>query len=254
MLAFADEIATERPPDRTGRAAPARTPVIVVCSPRPRVGRTLIARLLVEYFNSDGRDVLAFDANPHDPMLSVYLPTQTEPANLSSTRGEMALFDRLIANDGVPKVIDLAPDLFDRFFEVTEKTGFVDDGRAIGIQTAALFVTERHPRAVSAHRQIVSRLPRMSVIPVSNAYLHAPGEAGAPLPDGSAPPIRIGALSPMLQGVVMRPGYSLSHYLERQAGRRTLLHDWIGASFVGFRDVELRLLMAEFAPLFRPAA
>src|SRR5205823_3597935 len=99
-----------------GEAAAGRAPVIFVCSPRPRVGKTLVARLLVEFFLANHRRALAFDANPNDPALSEYLPA--EPATIADTPGQMALFDRLIVNDGTPKVVDLAADQFERLVAV----------------------------------------------------------------------------------------------------------------------------------------
>jgi hypothetical protein len=41
-----------------------RTPIFIVTSSRPRVGKTLIARALTEYFRVQSRPVAAFDVNP----------------------------------------------------------------------------------------------------------------------------------------------------------------------------------------------
>ena len=43
-----------------------RTPVFMICSPRPRVGKTLLARALVEFFRANSRPVSAFDVNPDE--------------------------------------------------------------------------------------------------------------------------------------------------------------------------------------------
>jgi hypothetical protein len=227
-----------------------RTSVFIVCSPRPRVGRTLIARLLVDYLVADDRAPFAFDANPNDPVLSAYQPRHTVPATLANTFGEMALFDRLILWDGRPKVVDLAPDLFDAFFASAETIAFVDSARAKRIDTVALYVVENHAHALAAHRNLLRRLPRMTVVPVVNEALFPVGTPQPRLPQEGMPALRIGVLPPTVHGVVMRPHFSLRDYFMNQTAQRTLLHRWIGDGFVGFRDVELRLRMAELAALF----
>ncbi len=250
MLADAAEQPVVAMPRRSGGAS-RRLPLFVVCSPRPRVGRTLIARLLVDYFAHDGRDIIPFDANPDDPVLTAYLPGRTVSATVADTRGEIRLFDRLIDHDGLAKVIDLAPALFDRFFDSAATTAFVDKAGSNGIDTVALFPIEDHPHAIAAYRGLVERFPAMTVVPVVNELLFANGLAEMPLPTGGEPPLRIATLSPMLHGVVMRPRFSFGDYVERHSGHLTPLHDWIARCFVGFRQIELRLQMSAFADLFR---
>src|SRR5215469_14078161 len=95
-----DAISGEAESDRLHRGVTGRTPVFLICSPRPRVGKTLIARLLTEFFLFDGRSAAAFDTSPNDTSLSHYLPEWTIPATISDIKSQMALFDRLIINDG----------------------------------------------------------------------------------------------------------------------------------------------------------
>jgi hypothetical protein len=74
-----------------------RTPVFIVCSPLPNVGKTLLARLLAEYFRDDKRTFAAFDINPDDFALAQQLPDHTSIAHIGDTKGQMALFDQLIS-------------------------------------------------------------------------------------------------------------------------------------------------------------
>ena len=80
-----------------------RTPVFIACSPRPRVGKTLLARLLTEFYRAEGRPVAAFDVNPNEFMLVDYLPRYTAVASIGDTLGQMALFDELITPDEPPR-------------------------------------------------------------------------------------------------------------------------------------------------------
>src|SRR5258708_5849857 len=99
-----------------GGAAKGRSSALFVSYPRPRGGQTMVARMVADFFQARERPVVAFDANPNDPALSVYF--SSVQATLAHTRGQMALFDRLIEVDGTTKVIDVAADQFERLLEV----------------------------------------------------------------------------------------------------------------------------------------
>ena len=100
-----------------------RTPVYIVCSPRPAVGKTVIARLLTEFLLLQRGAVEAFDINLREPSLLDYLPKVTETAHIDDTFGQMALMDRLIINDGIAKVVDLGFHAFDDFYRLVEEIG-----------------------------------------------------------------------------------------------------------------------------------
>src|SRR5947208_10871848 len=116
------------------------TPVYIVCSPRPLVGKTLVARQLSEFLLLKNGDVAAFDINLKEPSLLEYLPGVTETAEIDNTFGKMALMDRLIINDGLPKVIDLGFHAFDEFFKMTEEIGLVKEAVRRGVSPRAMFI------------------------------------------------------------------------------------------------------------------
>ena len=58
------------------------TPVYIICSPRPLVGKTLLARLLSEFLLLKDGTVSAFDINLKEPSLLEYLPRLTETADV----------------------------------------------------------------------------------------------------------------------------------------------------------------------------
>src|SRR5579862_260732 len=116
------------------------TPVYIICSPRPLVGRTLVARLLSEFLLLKNGAVAAFDINLKEPSLLEYLPRITETAEVDDTFGKMALMDRLIVNDGVAKVIDLGFHAFDEFFKMSEEIGFMKEAARRSIAPIILFI------------------------------------------------------------------------------------------------------------------
>ena len=96
------------------------TPVYIICSPRPLVGKTLLARLLSEFLLLKDGIVSSFDINLKEPSLLEYLPRITETADVVDTFGKMQLMDRLIVHDGTAKVIDLGFHAFDEFFKMIQ--------------------------------------------------------------------------------------------------------------------------------------
>src|SRR5579862_9409784 len=119
-----------------------QTPVYIICSPRPLVGKTLLARLLSEFLLLKNGTVTAFDVNLKEPSLLDFLPDITETAEIDDTFGKMALMDRLIIHDGIPKVIDLGFHAFDEFFQMTEEIGFIKEAVRRGIAPVILFVAD----------------------------------------------------------------------------------------------------------------
>ena len=84
-----------------------RNSVTIVASPRPRVGKTLLARLLTDFHLQEGRAVAAFDLNAGEETLVQFLPEHVTRSAIDDIKGQMALFDRLIDDDGVTKIVDL---------------------------------------------------------------------------------------------------------------------------------------------------
>src|SRR6202035_5100986 len=103
------------------------TPVYIICSPRPLVGKTLIARQLSEFLLLKNGTVAAFDINLKEPSLLEFLPAITETAEVDDTFGKMSLMDRLIVNDDIAKVIDLGFHAFDELFRMSEESGFMKE-------------------------------------------------------------------------------------------------------------------------------
>lgn len=222
--------------------------IYIVCSPRQRIGKTLVARALTEFILADGRRAaIAFDVNPNNTALYGFLPRNTARADIDTTRGQMALFDELIAEDEVAKVIDLGDQVFDRFFALMKQIALVEEARRRGIAVVALFIGDPDPRSAKSYADIRDAFPAMAMVPVHNEFVANMQDymGGFPSQVPGERPVRFQVLSPFLKSVVDRAGFSFDDYLERQAGNRTELHEWIERTFVEFRELELRLLLRE---------
>ena len=192
------------------------TPVYIICSPRPLVGKTLLARLLGEFLLLKDGSVACFDINLKEPSLLEYLPRITETADVMDTYGKMQLMDRLIVNDGIAKVIDLGFHAFDEFFKMTHEIGFFKEALRRRVAPAILFVAD-------TDRVYVVR-----------------GELPADMAEGQV--LRIPALPSFLKTYIDRVSFSFTDYLRNERDSSTELHQWIRRNYTGLRELELKLL------------
>jgi hypothetical protein len=229
-------------------------PLYIVASPRPRAGKTLLARLLMEYVLDNKRPLVGFDINPHEPMLAGRFPALVWPVDIGDIRGQMELFDRLVADTASTKVIDLGSQSFAQFFGVMGEIGLAQEARSRGMDTVVLFLTDQAITTVRTYAALRQRLPAIFQ-PVHN-------EAGSVnISSGDFPPtrpecgtIRLPRLSQIVRGVVDRPSFSFNTYLAHQPGGPTEIHSWIADFYAQFRDFELRLLMARLNSSLRRAS
>src|SRR6516225_1007896 len=147
------------------------TPVYIICSPRPLVGKTLIARLLSEFLLLKNGAVIPFDVNLKEPSLLEYLPDITETAEVDDTFGKMALMDRVILNDGIAKVIDLGFHAFDEFFKMSEEIGFMKEAARRRVAPIVLFTAGVDRVSTRGHQTLQRQLPASRLIVVDNEYV-----------------------------------------------------------------------------------
>jgi hypothetical protein len=225
---------------------PQPAPLYIIASPRPQVGKTLIARLLIEFFRADGRALIAYDLDPREPELAGYFPHLAATADITETQGQMALFDRLIAGASRTTIIDLGYGLFDKFFAVMTEIGFVAEARRRSIEPIVLFVADPAAATVRAYADLRRRLETTVFVPVHNESVSVMFEkADFPPTRAEYGVIRIPRLSPIVRGVVDRPSFSFGAYMTDRPGGPTEIHSWIGTIFTEFRELELRLLMGK---------
>jgi hypothetical protein len=216
------------------------TPVYIICSPRPQVGKTLIARLLCEFLLLKNGNVVAFDLNLKEPSLLEYLPHVTETADVMDTFGKMQLMDRVIADDGVAKVIDLGFHAFDEFFKMSEEIGFMKEARRRNVAPMVLFVADNDRVSTRGHEMLRHQISPANFITVDNEFV-VRGELSEALTHGHT--LRLSALPLFLKTYIDRLTFSFTGYLRQEKDSSTELHQWIRRNYYSFREIEMSLIL-----------
>ena len=217
-----------------------RTPVYIICSPRPPVGNTLLARLLSEFLLLKNGAVTAFDVNLKEPSLLDYLQKVTETADIDTTFGKMALMDRLIVNDGISKVVDLGFHAFDEFFAMTEEIGFFKEAARRGVTPVILFMADSDRVSLRAHAMLRDQAPPGLLVTVDNEFVLR-GEMPYACAGGRI--LKIAALPVFLKTYIDRLNFSFTGYLRSEKDSSTELHQWIRDNYFSFRELELSLIL-----------
>jgi hypothetical protein len=216
------------------------TPVYIVCSPRPLVGKTMVARLLSEFLLLKNGTVISFDISLKEPSLLDYLPRTTETAEIDDTYGKMQLMDRVIIDDGVAKVIDLGFHAFDEFFKMCEEIGFIKEAARRSVAPVIMFVADTDRVSTRSHESLRRQIPRSALITIDNEYVLR-GELSPAMSEGRL--LHIAALPVFLRTYIDRQTFSFTDYLRQEQDSSTELHQWIRRTYLSFRELELSLIL-----------
>jgi hypothetical protein len=234
-----------------------RNSITIVASPRPRVGKTLVARLLTDFHHSENRSVIAFDLNSGERTLSQFLPGQTVAASVHDVNGQMALFDRLVTGDDTTKVIDLGHESYESFFALAHQIDFLEEARQRAIAVAILFAVTPDQTSVSAYRSLRERFRRAMMVPLHNEMLGSSQYRDKyPAGGGGAVAVRVPALAPGLRKLIDTPPFS---FADSNMGNATgipldahiELQRWLRRIYLEFRELDLRLLLADLRSSIR---
>src|SRR5262249_49777774 len=124
----------------------------------------LVLATITEHHLADGRSVAALDLADEAPQLADYLPGHVAAIDLSEIRGQMALFDGLIADNAVPKVIDVGYRAFGQFFAIAHKIDLFEEARRRGLEPVILFMIYSDPKAAKAYSRLRRSFPGTSLL------------------------------------------------------------------------------------------
>jgi hypothetical protein len=228
-----------------------RTLVFIVCSPIGRVGKTVIARLLGDYFLLSGRTFVGFDTDAHEPSFAARFPHEVVVSDLNTIQGQMALIDPLLVPDGVAKIVDLWHRSLEGFFTLLDHTDFIAEARKLAIEPVLLYLADGSPRSVETAGYLAARYPDLHIVLVNNEGT-APGledrEESGRYPAGRS--FKIAALDPVLRQTIEEPGFSLSRFMLMPPVNMSIvvragLREWLWRVFSQFKSFELRMTLEE---------
>ncbi len=226
-----------------------RTLVFIVCSPAGRVGKSVVARLLGDYFLATNRTFQGYDTDSHEPVFAARFPQEAIVSDLGTVRGQMDLIDPLLVNDEIPKVIDLWHRSMDVFFALIDQTEFIAEANNVGVSPVFFFIADASTRSLDAASRLADRYPEQPMIIVENAGAAPLSREQLARYPGSGV-VKIGALDPVLRNAIEDPNFSLSRFMlvpptSMSIVVRSGLRDWLGRVFAQLRSLELRMTLEQ---------
>ena len=144
------------------------TRVYFVCSPHPRAGKTLGARLCAEFQSASARPVFGFDLGADQPRFAEFLPTLATYSCISDIRGQMALFDKLTKGDCHSKVVDISHRIFESFFTIMRDFDFASEARRNAVSPIILFIARLDEASIKSYTTLREWFPALTFVPVHN--------------------------------------------------------------------------------------
>lgn len=234
-----------------------RNSITIIASPRPRVGKTLLARLLTDFQIHEGRRVAAFDLNSGDGTLTQFVPEHAAVAEIGNIKGQMALFDRLVAEDDIAKIVDLGHERCEAFFALAKQIGFAEEARRRGIAPSVLFMATPDATSVEAYGRLRTRMSELILTPVHNELLGVSQHRDKyPIAPGGAAHVRFSALAPGLRKYIETPPFSfaeghLANARHIPIDSHTELQRWLRKNYTEFRELDLRILLNDLQASIR---
>jgi hypothetical protein len=112
--------------------------VVIVGADKGGVGKTTVSRTLLDYFKAQGMDARAFDTESPLGVLKRFHPDQTEVVDLTSSDGQIAVFDTLSRT--AVTVIDVRAGLLTPTIRLLGEVGLMDMVKEGKIRIAVLHV------------------------------------------------------------------------------------------------------------------
>jgi hypothetical protein len=151
--------------------------VHIICSDQHRNGKTLLARVLVDFLMLDGRDPFCIDTDAPDGPLRSFFPGRTALADFAAIKGQMKLFDTILASPGRDYVIDLP----ESFFHTARDLDFFAECARTGFRVFVFFVVDNSFASLKAAYALQREKGVDLFIPVRNMLVrsHWPEDEGA---------------------------------------------------------------------------
>ena len=118
----------------------AKPTVILVGADKGGVGKTTVARTLLDYFGAHTTPVRAFDTEWPRGTLKRFHPDVTEVVDVSSIADQMKIFDTLGGADSRVTVIDVRAGLLSSTLQALSDIGFIESAKKDQITFAVFHI------------------------------------------------------------------------------------------------------------------
>lgn len=155
--------------------------VHIICSDQHRNGKTLLARLLVDFLMLDGRDPFCIDTDAPDCPLRTFFPGRTALADFAAITGQMKLFDTILAAPGRDYVVDLPARHTESFFHTARDLDFFAECARTGFRVFVFYIVDNSFASLKAAYALQREKGIDLFIPVRNMLVrsHWPENEGA---------------------------------------------------------------------------
>jgi hypothetical protein len=155
--------------------------IYITASDQSRNGKTLLARLLADYLMLDGSDPFLFDTDAPDGPLRNFFPGRTAMVDFAAIRGQMKLFDTILAGPGRDYIIDLPSRHLESFVGTERDLKFFAECKKQGFRIFFFFVVDDRMVSVRAAKEASENTGIDLFVPVRNMHVRSawPEDGGA---------------------------------------------------------------------------
>lgn len=151
--------------------------IVIVGADKGGVGKTTIARALLDYFQAQGMDARAFDTQVPNGVLKRFHPSKTELVDITTLDGKMKVFDTL--NSSAVTVLDLAAGLLTPTIATLRETGFVEMVKEGLANIVVLHVVGSSVASLEEVKTVAAAVEGMKLFIVSNPISDTPAPRAA---------------------------------------------------------------------------
>lgn len=182
--------------------------IYLVCSDRDGNGKTLLARVLVDFLLIDERDPFCFDLATPAGKLRGYFPGRTALVDFTQQAGREKVLNILTTRPGRDYVIDIPAGQLAEFCEAANAAGLTAAVHAKGVAVAVLYIVDRDEASLKTAVTLEQILNPDLFVPVANRFI------GSALPDGVPGPVLVmDKIHQELQPVIGNRHFSLRAFM-----------------------------------------
>ncbi len=145
--------------------------IYIICSDRHRNGKTLLARVLVDYLMLDGKDPFVIDANVPEGPLRAAFPGRTALVDFEQVQGQMKLFDTIVGSLGRDYVVDLPAPQTENFFVILKQLNVLAEATRLGFRFAVLFIVDKEWASLNAAEDLRAAIAPHVMLKVRNLHV-----------------------------------------------------------------------------------